>query len=78
MVCTKDTRTGDLTQKAVDELRQVAAFLDANAEALVGDMDSTFVLDTGLRFEFRVMERDSIGTVKVTKEHFVMTKEDTR
>lgn len=65
----------NLTAKAASQLREVAAFLDRNAEALVGDMDSTYVLDTGLRFEFYVLERDSIPTVKVTKVHYVMGKE---
>lgn len=62
------------TAEAVSQLREVATFLDHNAEALVGDMDSTYVLDTGLHFEFNVLERDSIATVKVTKEHCVMSK----
>lgn len=63
-----------LSEKAAGELRSVARFLDKNAEALVGDMDSTYVLDTGLRFEFSIMERGSIATVRVAKEHYAMSK----
>lgn len=63
-----------ITELAAESLRDVARFLDKNAEALVGDMDSTYVLDKGLHFEFDVLRRDSIGTVKVSKEHFVMNK----
>lgn len=74
MVTTDNGGHANCTQKAASQLREVAGFLYDNAEALVGDMDSTFVLDTGLHFEFNVMERDSIATVKVTKEHLVMGK----
>ena len=67
----------NLTARAASQLHEVAEFLDRNAEALVGDMDGTYVVDTGLRFEFSILERDSIATVKVTKEHYMMNREAT-
>ena len=51
MTTSSNVAPENCTQMAASQLREVAAFLDRNAEALVGDMDSTFVVDTGLRFE---------------------------
>lgn len=70
MIATERTTT----EKAAEELRKVARYLEANAEALVGDCDSVFVLDTGLRVSFTLLEHDSIPTVTVTRECIVVDK----
>ena len=64
----------DLTSMAVEELRSVAAFIDAHAGSIIGDMDETFIAENGLRFEFSVMEHDSIPTLTMNKTYFVMDK----
>ena len=66
--------TRDVTptsERAAEQLREVARFMDANAESLVGDLDSVYVLDTGLRFSFVLLERDTIPTIEVTREVLV-------
>lgn len=65
--------TRDVTptsERAAEQLREVARFMDANAESLVGDLDSVYVLDTGLRFSF-VLEHGTIPTIEVTREVLV-------
>ena len=66
--------TRDVTptsERAAEQLREVARFMDANAESLVGDLDSVYVLDTGLRFAFVLLEHGSIPTIEVTREVIV-------
>lgn len=66
--------TRDVTptsERAAEQLREVARFMDANAESLVGDLDSVYVLDAGLRFSFVLLEHDTIPTIEVTREVLV-------
>ena len=66
--------TRDVTptsERAAEQLREVARFMDANAESLVGDLDSVYVLDAGLRFSFVLLEHDTIPTIEVTREVIV-------
>lgn len=67
---------GKLTEKAVNELRAVAAFIDKNAEALVGDMDSTYIDDHGVYVSFKLLEHDSIPTLTISKAHLVWNKQE--
>jgi len=66
--------TRDVTptsERAAEQLREVARFMYTNAESLVGDLDSVYVLDTGLRFSFVLLEHDTIPTIEVTREVLV-------
>lgn len=63
-----DTHT--TTEQTAEKLREVARYLDAHAESLVGDMDSVFVLDGGLRFSF-VLSSNTVPTVEVARECIV-------
>lgn len=60
-----------MSERAAEQLREVARFMDANAESLVGDLDSVYVLDTGLRFSFVLLEHGTIPTIEVTREVLV-------
>lgn len=73
---TSDERT--TTQKAAEELRQVARYVDRHAESLVGDMDGIYVLEGGLRVSFTLLEHASIPTITVSRECLVYERRDTR
>ena len=66
---TQDTRT--TSERATEQLREVARYLYANAEAIIGDIDSIYVLEGGLRISFALFDNKSIPTLEVTKECIV-------
>lgn len=63
-----------LTDLAVQELRKIAEFVNKHAEALVGDMDETYIAEKGLKVAFTVSLKDSLSTITVAKEHLVIAK----
>jgi len=64
----------DASGRAAYRLREVAHYLDDNAEALVGDLDSIYVLEDGLRFSFVLEDRNTVPTVAVTRECIVLNR----
>lgn len=66
-----NTRTKD---RAVKELRDVAEFLDANAEKLLDDLDDLYIAEHGCRIELELLPRDSISTITVQKDYLVLKK----
>ena len=66
---TSDTRT--TSEKAAEKRRDVARYLDAHAESLVGDLDSIYVIEGGLRFSFTLEDCECIPTIEVTRECIV-------
>lgn len=66
---TQDTRT--TSERAAEQLREVAHYFDANAEAIIGDLDSIYVLEGGLRISFALLDNQSVPILEVTKECIV-------
>ena len=73
MTTTTDTRT--TSEQAAAQLREVADYLSNNAEAIVGDIDSIYVLEGGLRISFTLLENQSIPTLEVSKECIVYERQ---
>lgn len=71
---TIELKKRDASGRAAYRLREVARYLDENAEKLVGDLDSVHVIEGGLRFSFEITDDCSIPTVKVEKECIVLNK----
>jgi len=63
------------TEIAAEKLREVARYLDTNAESLVGDLDGIYILEGGLHFSFTLLEHDRIPTIKVTRECIVLERQ---
>jgi len=72
MVQTKQQQT--TTERAVQQLRNIAHYLDEHAESIVGDMDNVYILEGGLRVSFPILDDSSIPTLTVTREHLVYRK----
>lgn len=66
---TQDTRT--TSDRAAEQLREIAHYLDANAEAIIGDIDSIYVLEGGLHIAFTLLDNQSVPILEVTKECIV-------
>ena len=64
-----------ITKSATAQLREVARYLDAHAEELIGDMDSVYVIEGGLRFTFELGNHETIPTVEVSKEFIVYERD---
>ena len=63
--------TQPTTRRAADKLREVARYMLNNADALVGDLDSVYIIEGGLRFSFELCDDQSIPTITVTRECIV-------
>ena len=70
---TRDERT--TSEIAAGKLREVARYLDANAESLVGNLDNVFVVESGLRFSFTLLEHEHLPTITVTRECIVFERQ---
>lgn len=68
----------DASGRAAYRLREVAKYLNENAEKLVGNLDSIYVIEGGLRFSFEITDDCSIPTVKVEKECIVLNKGESK
>ena len=66
--------TDGLKERAVEELRDVAAFLDENAEKLLSDLDDFYIAEHGCRIELELLPRNSVTTVSVQKDYLVLKK----
>lgn len=73
LAMTQDTRT--TSEQAAEKIREVARYIDAHAESLVGDLDGVYVLEGGLRFSFALLHDQSIPTIEVTKEYIVYERQ---
>lgn len=60
---------------AIHQRREVAHYLDENAEALVGDMESVYTLSGGLTFSFTIADYYSVPTVEVRHEYVALNRE---
>ena len=63
------------TEMAVHQLREVARYLEENAEALVGDLESLAVLNGGLSFSFTIADFYRVPTVEVKHEFIALNSE---
>lgn len=63
---------GKTTDDAAAKLREYARFIDANAEALVGDLDSVYVSD-GIDISFRLSSLEA-PVINVGKSFFVIDR----
>ena len=73
LAMTQDTRT--TSEQAAERLREVARYIDAHAESLVGDLDGVYVIEGGLRFSFTLSHGQSIPTIEVAKEYIVYERQ---
>ncbi len=61
-----------ITEKAVEQLRAYARYIDEHAENIVGNIDApNYVTESGIRISFVLLEHDNVPTLEVTKEHIV-------
>ena len=63
------------TDRAAEQLRNVARYMIENADALVGDLDSVYVCEGGLRFSFELLDDACIPTINVTRECLVFERD---
>lgn len=67
---TKDTHT--TSEKAAARLREIAKYIDANAESLAGEFDEVLVSVGGFRVSFVIDNvSTSLQTIEITKEYIV-------
>ena len=61
------------TEKAVEQLKAYAKYIEEHAENIVGNIDKpNLIADGGLKVSFTLMEHDYVPTLQVTKEHIVL------
>lgn len=66
--------TEGIKDRAIQELRDVAEFLDVHAETLLRDFDNLYIAEHGCRIELEILPRDSVTSIKVQKEYLVVKK----
>ncbi len=61
-------------ERVVEELRDVAAFLDENAEKLLRDLDDLYIAEHGCHIELELLPSNSVSTISVQKDFLVVKK----
>lgn len=63
----------NVTDKAVAQLRAYAKYIDEHAENIIGNIDApNYVLDSGIRFSFTLLEHENIPMLEVSKQYVVL------
>ena len=61
------------TDKAVKQLRAYAAYIDAHAESIIGNIDAPdYLTDGGINIAFTLIEHENVPTLTVRKEYIVL------
>ena len=74
MAVTK-TKPNDYTAIAINQVRELARYLDRNAPAIIGDITGVYVREDGIKIECTLDPRDTLPTVTVSKSYIVLDKQ---
>lgn len=68
-----DDRLKTSTEKAVAQLKAYGQYIVDNAETIISNIDEpTYVIDSGIRISFTLLERDNAPILEVSHDYIVI------